>query len=83
MRTVQTSSMDGIQTEGRMRVKIMFAAFSSVNPSTTGSCERLTRNFADDISHRPVGLHVVQLVLVQTQILLHARHESIIDVVLI
>lgn len=39
--------------------------------------------FTNDVSHRPARLHVIQLILVQSEILLHARDKCIVDIYLV
>jgi hypothetical protein len=37
-------------------------------------------NFTKDVTHCPDCLHVVQLVPVESQVLLHARDEYVVDI---
>ena len=45
--------------------------------------DEVGRDLADDIAHCPKGLHVVQLVLVQAEVLFHSADEGVGDVGLV
>src|SRR5690348_1262546 len=83
VKTVQVTSMVGIHMLGRTRVRIMLASHCQLSSSTDLKKAELTRYFANHVSHSPACLHIVELILVQTEILLHPRHERIVDVDLV
>jgi hypothetical protein len=58
------------------------SSWDPVSRFDTGQ-EQIARNLPDDIANGPAGLHVIELIAIQSQILFHARYEGIVDVDLI